>query len=60
MTQESSKERKDSFITHHEDSNQSDDELTDECEYAKCISWMRMWAVREELSHHTVLQMSRI
>ena len=60
MTQESSKEQKDSFIAHCEDSNWSDDKLTDEHEYVKCISWMHMWIVQEELSHHTVLQMSEI
>jgi len=38
LTQESSRERKDSFVAHHEDSNQSDDKSTDEREYAKYIS----------------------
>ncbi len=58
MTQEDSKERKDSFIAYSEDDNWNNDESIDKCKCVKCILKVQMWTVWKELLHYTVLSMS--
>ncbi len=59
MTQESNRERKDSFITHHEDSNQNDNESTDEREYVKCMN-VHVSCSRRTVASHNALDVKNL